>query len=429
MTVLPRSKVTEISFNYPSVRPASNPSKSFGGDSVYKVGLSTSVLTRSEGHPVNRNTGRREGGGPFSMYRYGQFVNPGHVTNAYNPSQQYLYTGPVLMAFPLGTPIESNYKGFKGVKFDDSKLEADGATAIAQCAPINPTANVSTTIAEVFREGIPSLPGIQSWKKRTEVLRAAGSEYLNYQFGWAPLHSEVQNVTNAARHHRDILQNYRHNEGRNVRRQFDFPDVKTVQRESLGSAYPFVVALGSSWVPPVEDGPSSCTMSYETTRKRWFEGDFTYGGPSKLDSFKRALGFGSDADALFGTALSPDVLWNLTPWSWAVDWFTNAGDVIHNFTNFAAAGLVMRSGYMMEETIETLKLDWSGFKYWTMKSLGDPSKGALSGPRGGGGSRGYQVVTKTRVPANPFGFGVGWEGLSPTQLAITAAIGITRFLK
>jgi hypothetical protein len=35
---------------------------------------------------------------------------------------------------------------------------------------------------------------------------------------------------------------------------------------------------------------------------------------------------------------------------------------------------------------------------------------------------------KRRREANPFGFGIGWEDLSPTQLAITAALGITRLL-
>jgi hypothetical protein len=34
--------------------------------------------------------------------------------------------------------------------------------------------------------------------------------------------------------------------------------------------------------------------------------------------------------------------------------------------------------------------------------------------------------TKQRVGANPFGFGLTWDGLSPLQKAIAAAVGITR---
>jgi len=34
--------------------------------------------------------------------------------------------------------------------------------------------------------------------------------------------------------------------------------------------------------------------------------------------------------------------------------------------------------------------------------------------------------TKVRRPANPFGFGITWGGLSPFQLSIAAALGLSR---
>ena len=425
-TKYPVEKSNPVRITFPRARLAEKPSVPTGGGGKADIGSMTSVLVRSEGHPVNRKTGVREGGGPFSVYHTGAFCNPGHVTNAYNPSIGVVYTGPVIMAFPLGTPLEANYKGKSGIKFDDSSLNAAGATAIARCGPTNATANLAVTMAETFREGIPSLPGIQSWKKRTEILRAAGSEYLNYQFGWHPLHSEIKNVGNAARKHRDLLQNYKHNEGRPVHRSFHFPEQKSRVTEDLSDGYPFAGGpIYSAYAVPT--GPAAkVQMSLTKTTRTWFEGCFTYGGPSKLDKFRRHLGFGSDADILFNTTLTPEVLWNLTPWSWAVDWFTNAGDVISNIGEFGMAGLVMRYGFMMSETIETLELSWGNSGLWQMSVLGNPSKGQRPSQQGSG-SRGFQTVTKTRVPANPFGFGVSWEGLSPTQLAITAAIGITRF--
>jgi hypothetical protein len=45
-----------------------------------------------------------------------------------------------------------------------------------------------------------------------------------------------------------------------------------------------------------------------------------------------------------------------------------------------------------------------------------------------GCSSGFEVVTKRRTEANPFGFGVSWKGLSPFQLSIAAALGISRLL-
>jgi hypothetical protein len=327
--------------------------------------------------------------------------------------------------FVSGTATGEHYSG-KTSDIDENSMNADGATAISQCAPTNPTAQLATTLAESVREGIPSLPGIQSWKKRTELAQAAGSEYLNYQFGWKPLVSEVHSVVGAARNHRDIMQNYRHNEGRDVHRRFDFPSDVESWEEDVTSAYFTHGPLNFSGLVAISNPKVPVrTVSVVKERKRWFEGCFTYGGPSGTDSFGRSLGFGSEADAVYGLTLSPDVLWNLTPWSWAVDWFTNTGDVIHNITNFALAGLVMRYGYMMEEYSETYSTHYTS---QALRVRLNKDKGTYGQVDVGPTSIGFQKTEKSRCAANPFGFGIGWEGLSPTQLAITAALGITRLL-
>lgn len=395
--------------------------------STGELGSSKSTLWISAGHPVNRKTGKHEGGGPFHVTHSGDFCSPGKVTNIVRPGNpNWIYTGPVFGNFVPISALGEKFDGNPTEEMDTTSMDSDGATAISLCAPTNPTASLSTTLAEVFREGIPSLPGIQSWKKRTELLKAAGSEYLNYQFGWAPLHSEVQNVVNAARNNREIMKNYRHNEGRNVHRRFDFASEKTDFSEEVSSQDPILGILSSQFLDPNSKSAQRVTH-VSKIRRRWFEGCFTYGGPGRADNFSRAISFGNEADAVYGLNLNPDVLWELTPWSWAVDWFTNAGDVIHNISQFAMAGLVMRYGYMMEETISSYHTSWEGGRFMRLDDI-RASKPKLIPERAGSGSRGKFIVTKSRVPANPFGFGIGWEGLSPTQLAITAAIGITRFL-
>lgn len=125
------------------------------------------------------------------------------------------------------------------------------------------------------------------------------------------------------------------------------------------------------------------------------------------------LGYGSEADKLFGITLTPDVLWELAPWSWAIDWFSNAGDVIHNATSFGLAGLVMRYGYMMQETSYTItnSLDH-------MNLIGSETRGMPPST--------FDTTVKSRRPANPFGFGFTGADLSPTQIAITVALGLTK---
>jgi len=124
------------------------------------------------------------------------------------------------------------------------------------------------------------------------------------------------------------------------------------------------------------------------------------------------IGAGSEAEKLLGLPLTPDVVWELTPWSWAIDWFSNAGSVISNVSAFKLGGLVMRYGYIMEETTitDTYSMASAGF----LDDTGPVPPSTIT----------YTV--KRRREANPFGFGLSWDGLSPSQMLITAALGITR---
>jgi hypothetical protein len=355
------------------------------------------------------------------------FFEPGYADElCKGTTNEKFFVGPLMP--PNLIPAANVAAKYGGVAKDQdtSSLDSLGATAISQCAPTNPTSNLGVSLGEIMLEKkLPSLHGITTWKERTNALRGLGSEYLNHQFGWAPLVSEVHAVTGAARHQRDIMKNYAHNEGRDVHRRFDFPIELSEFAEPVGNAYVGTNLNNLSGYASVSGGtPAECQTCFRKETKKWFEGCFTYGGPSGADNFRRHLGFGSKADQLYGLQLTPSLLWELTPWSWAVDWFSNAGDVINNVTNFALAGLVMRYGFMMVETIEEYYTEYSGCRLRKKLKPGVYASTPVSPARAG-----VRLVTKSRTSANPFGFGIGWEGLSPTQLAITAALGITRVLK
>lgn len=385
-------------------------------------------ITVSESHRKSRDGTYREGGSFFtSMVR--SFISPAHCPWTYNSSQGKFYSGPIWGLGPSKKEMEElsylNTEGSFGAK-NEASMKSDGTVAISRSSPTNPVSDLGTAVAESFREGIPSLPGIQSWKHRTEILKGLGSEYLNYQFGWAPLVDEVSSVRDAARHHRDLLSQYHRGEGSDTHRTYSFPS--QFSSASSGTSEPGNWN-GLPWSYSGGHGTRRLTRIRST--KRWFEGCFSYALPSSNDNWQRALGYGSDADHLFGIALTPQVLWELTPWSWAVDWFTNAGEVINNLTNFAAAGLSMRYGYMMEESIERITASGDGPKvqqavYTNNKAGTEPSWKYISEVPTGSWTCGVESVSKRRIPASPFGFSIGWEGLSPTQLAITAALGITR---
>ena len=378
-------------------------------------------VTDSIGHRKNPKTGHYEGGGPF----YTVLVRRSFPTTHVELKGQFKATANDRLSADVGTPmptliIPSQYKGSSVQPEvwrpkDLSDLHPLGATAISEVAPTNPNAEAATMLGEAVKDGFPAVPGIRTWKSRTLALRNIGDEFLNVEFGWLPLVSDVTGVSSSIRNAHTVLQQYERDSGRNVRREFAFP-VEHSERVIMTSGAPTAHPFGATgW--PVCQGYMQGTdieLKIEESSKKWFSGCFTYTTPPRTDSRGKLEYANDQAHHLLGTHLTPDVLWELTPWSWAIDWFSNTGDVISNFTNFALQGLVMRYGYMMHEkrTVITATFAPPSGSEWNVHRSCPPQT--------------YEICSKVRGEASPFGFGVSWEGLSPTQLAITAALGITR---
>lgn len=362
-------------------------------------------VTESEGHRKSRN-GKYYEGGPFFTYRCEAKIPVRHVQLAEKSgARTYRYNGPIsipagLMTMPSGVP--SN---------DSSYLDPIGAEAIAAVDPLNPNAQTGAALGEILRDRRLPVPAIQSWRRRTAVARAAADEYLSAVFGWLPLVDDIQNTARSVRDGNTVISNYHGASGSNVGREFSFPTessvtITTVSPNARATYHPLAN------VPAFNNGSGPLTRTRESTTRRWFSGAFTYKAAGDDSVVSNMLSKTSDANKLLGISLTPDLVWELTPWSWAIDWFSNAQDVIHNISSFELAGLIMRYGYIMEET--------STIDTYTLPST------FLKGTTGTVPPATVVTTTKRRREANPFGFGLSWDGLSPTQLAITAALGITR---
>jgi hypothetical protein len=121
----------------------------------------------------------------------------------------------------------------------------------------------------------------------------------------------------------------------------------------------------------------------------------------------------SELDYLYGIRPGLDTLWELTPWSWLVDWQSNVGDVLKNLSAFSSDGLIMPYAYIMcEQTSHkeyVMPIQYSDYGVWKDATLSVVVK----------------AVTQQRRPATPFGFGVQLEQLTLKQGAILAALGIS----
>lgn len=394
----------------------------------------TSYRTRDDLGTPNHSFGARD---PFeSFYAYGawRFDNGhpfqvDHLTRTLTHPRAYgsgrrgnattVYRGPLVPnygaygeALPIN-PINSLYWG---------------ARLINETIPTNPVANVAQSIAELVREGV-TLPGaqfIQALRSRTGFLRSVGSEYLNVQFGWAPMIRDMENVFKAILQSRMILENLEKNSGKDVRRRRVL-DVVPILTDYT------VVNGNQSWYPPTsgnQDIQRSLFAGYvegfdvqrnsgplertdRVTEQYSFSGAYSYFFENGSDPIQKLQGYEQRINALLGVrVLTPEVLWELAPWSWLADYFANFGDLASNVTRFSQDGLVMKYGYLMRHTVSERIYTQNGVAF----SSGGPGPFAIT----------LKLERKERVRATPFGFGLNPAGFTSRQWAILAALGLTK---
>ncbi len=301
----------------------------------------------------------------------------------------------------------------------DSQLRNWGTVAVDRVSPVNSIASVATTLGELRNEGLPALVGMQLHKNRPprnpsvadaqKTAQSAGSEFLNWQFGIAPLLGDLDNFVKAVSQSGKILRQLERDSGRVVRRRYRFPlESETVRLNPVNSQqWP---TLPSSATPTSDIGVRSTNIVIK--RERWFSGAFTYYLPNGGSTFDRVARGYLEAEKLFGTSPDLETIWNLTPWSWASDWAFNTGSVLANLTDAAQYGLVMPYGYIMETTTSEYQTVNVGPSYYGVPGNAWPLT--------------VRRTVKKRLRASPFGFGLTWDGLDTVQKAILVALGITR---
>jgi hypothetical protein len=154
-------------------------------------------------------------------------------------------------------------------------------------------------------------------------------------------------------------------------------------------------------------------LESETSETRtWFKGAYTYYLQDDNSVLNKLYEYEQKANLLFGTRVTPDVVWNLAPWSWLSDWFVNVGDNIANATSLSSDGLVMKYGYLMQETVSkhtcTIvgpQLLAGGSNVWTTT---------------------FYTSRKHRMKATPYGFGSNPASFTGRQWAILSALGFAR---
>jgi len=275
---------------------------------------------------------------------------------------------------------------------------------------------LAVTLIELRREGLPKLAGAATWKARTADAhrRAASGEYLNFEFGYKPLANEVATAAAIMVDADRLITQYMRDAGKQVRRRYAFPPIVSVQETVIdSSATAALMGPSNSLLYATQTGQGRVIRRRETTRRVWFSGAFTYHLPIDPITMGIVSGRKRSLSKLLGLDLDPNTLWGATPWSWAVDWVTNTGDLISNLQSWTRDGMVLRYGYVMEHTI--VRDDWI---FVGRTGLADVNvrPPVIS----------FVAETKLRRKATPFGFGLSYGSFSNRQKAIIAALGLSQ---
>jgi len=277
------------------------------------------------------------------------------------------------------------------------------------------------TTSKAFHEAWKEYGGKSLRHNPIMTPKGVADQFLNVQFGWVPFLKDLSDLHDTSLNAFQYMDKLRKSNGTWQKRSRTInSSEKTTPISSSGT--PMVEPWGFDYevfcTPHNVNGFNSyghSTLKEVIETNVWGEGSFKFyvpefdvstpeGDLTAWNDMKRLM-------MLYGIRLNPSVVYKATPWTWLADWFTNLGDVVDNLSAAATDQVVSRYMYLMHHQIR--KVVRSSVIYWTS---GDQ---ALEWSR--------IIETKQRVAAdNPYNLCLSWSALTPKQLTILAAVGITQ---
>ena len=352
----------------------------FQSRGVVKYNGSRDSLLVSHGHPRSKSGGYATGG-PFYQVSERLTYDDGYgLGDIWDFGSHY---GPCVAIGINGFAAPNDLSQTPAVIPAFSDLESYlqtqySARGFSRTRPGNPIASVGQFLVELGNDGFPLLPLGLSWKSlfkgnfkdiatrakhRTREFLRLGDEYLNYKFGWAPFVSDLRKMYNLWHTIDKHLAKLVRENGKSLRRTATLVDQTTITptySESINRPGQYVDGFPS--FVSCNTGSTVFQIVSESRLRVWYVGKYTYNVPDIGSSqWTRNAKL-----ALFGALPTPELIWNVTPWSWLTDWFVNVGDVLSNFSDNAVGSpsSLSSSGYIMMNQKTTTKYEayseWSG---------------------------------------------------------------------
>lgn len=279
-----------------------------------------------------------------------------------------------------------------------------GAEAFSKMKPTAPTFSGLNSIYE-----LKDLPGMLQQKMVSGNLKNMSNYWLALQFGWKPLLNDIRKLINFQQEAQRKMEFLLRNNGGLVRRRIVLFDAVSDEVETTGDAWGL---MNPGFVTQFYSGSPSYKTRAFTRDSVWGSAAFRFWLPSSPQGvvYKSAL-----RRALFGLTPSPSVIYNMIPWSWLVDWFSNTGYLINNLDAGVADRLAADWFYMMRRKDHVVQTE-----------LQIPLYGIDGIPVVLHGTAEQTSFSKVRLKGSPFGWALSQNDLSPMQLSILGALGLSR---
>jgi hypothetical protein len=301
---------------------------------------------------------------------------------------------------PLGT------KGWN--RFKPGKPIASVSQFIGELRqlPKNPFRLAADMVKAMRRNMVAGNPG----RAVDELRRAVGDHYLNYSFGWRPFLADLEKIADYDQNLVRAMQQLRRDNGKTVRRSGTIEsDTSTTSfRDNSGSSTGYMECPWWSG----NSGASHREVTITTEWRCWFSAGFVYHLPRESDANSLA----PIHRYLRGGGINPSIVWELTPWSWLADYFTNVGDVLDNWEASRSLALAAKYCYVMYNKKVTVTSSHSSRMWKT--STGESWSGSSSATS--------RQELKARTWASPYGLGFTSGNLNDSQKANLVALGMSR---
>jgi hypothetical protein len=312
------------------------------------------------------------------------------------------------------TPISLDPSDWPTAAANPSNIISLATKAFNLTIPTRPRAQALQFAVELRQ--LPQLPFIGALKRKglyfRNLHRELGSEYLNVQFGWKPYISDIKKITQSTLDLKKAVKQFLRdgNSAKLVRRMHKFPTTMTNSSVTdIGVDTPMPVLWSSFFYPG-----GRLKWQTTTTTETWFSAAYTYYVPPMSTDWLSNIKRGEQImHHLYGTRVDPSSLWELAPWTWLADYFSNAGDIANNLARFSQDHLVAKYAYIMQKITQDKDYTWSGL--------------SKAGPAVTTSCR-LTAVSKQRTRANPYGLAFN-SALTSNQANIITALGFSRLPK